>query len=162
MAGKALAEQLSDLLEHRARDHGLELVAVEVAGSDRRPLVRVFLDRAGGIDLEAICEANHWIAEVLDEGPGPAGAYTLEVSSPGIERPLRKLADFERFTGHEAVVQTSRPIDGRRRFTGGIVAVNGETIVLDVDGTEYRVPHGDVTKARLKVDIDFGEEGKAR
>lgn len=154
MMAKNLVATLTEALEPLAASKGFELVAVEVAGSAGRPTVRVFLDRPGGIDLDAITEANGFVSPVIDDLV--PGAYTLEVSSPGIERPLVKLADFERFAGEEASVRTGRPIEGRSNFTGRITAVEGDTIVLDVDGTTYRIPHESVSKARLRAEIDFG------
>lgn len=151
---KDLVKRLTSEIEPVAASNGYELVAVEVAGSAGRPVVRVYLDRDGGIDLDAITRANEFIAPVIDECV--PGGCTLEVSSPGIERPLVKLADFARFTGQEATVKTSRPIEGRSNFTGRIEAVEGETIVLGVEGSTYRIPHSDVVKARLRAEIDFG------
>jgi ribosome maturation factor RimP len=155
---EALAERLEAQLTPRAEENGLELVAVELAGAEHQPIVRVFLDRNGGIDLDAICEANMWVSDELEEVPELSDAYTLEVSSPGIERPLRKLSDFQRFAGQTVALKT-KPVDGRSAFTGTIDAVEGEDILIAVDGTQYRVPSAAIKKARLKVDIDFEAEG---
>jgi ribosome maturation factor RimP len=151
----ALESELIALLEPLAAEHGLELVAADAVGGSSHQTVRVFLDRTGGIDIDSIAEANEWISAALDTVQRLSGPYTLEVSSPGIERPLRTRAHFERFAGSTAVVHTARPIDGRSRFTGAIVAVDGDDIVLDVDGSERRVPFDIVERARLKA--DFGE-----
>jgi ribosome maturation factor RimP len=155
---EALAERLEAQLTPRAEENGLELVAVELAGAEHQPIVRVFLDRSGGIDLDSICEANAWVSDELEDVPELSGAYTLEVSSPGIERPLRKLSDFQRFAGQTVALKT-KPVDGRSAFTGTIDAVEGEDILIAVDGTQYRVPSAAIKKARLKVDIDFEAEG---
>lgn len=155
---EALGERIEAQLTPVAESNGLELVAVELAGAEHQPIVRVFLDRDGGIDLDAICEANSWVSERLDGLPELTGAYTLEVSSPGIERPLRKLSDFERFAGQRVAMKT-KPVDGRSAFTGTIDAVDGEDVLITADATQYRVPLASVKKARLKVDIDLQEEG---
>lgn len=149
-----LARQLADALDPAARSHGYELVAVEMAGSAGRPTVRVYLDRPGGIDLDAIAEANGWISPAVDDLV--TGTYTLEVSSPGIERPLVRIADFERFAGSDAHVKTRRPLDGRSNFTGRLTGVDGADILIDVEGTTYRIPHSDVAKARLRAEMDIG------
>ncbi len=149
----SLANELIALLEPLAQDHGLELVTVEVAGPGRHQIVRVYLDREGGIDIEAIAEANAWLSDTLDSVPRLSGPYTLEVSSPGIERILRTRRDFERFAGQRVVVQGMLKIDGRSRFAGELVGLHGDDVVLTVDGQEVRVPFETVERARLKADF---------
>jgi ribosome maturation factor RimP len=158
MATQALESRLSGLLEPRAAENGLELVAVEVAGAQNAPLVRVFLDREDGISIDAIAQASHWIQELLDADPDLACGYTLEASSPGIDRPLRKPADYERFAGSRVKVTTKRAVDGRRHFTGTLVGLDGDSIVLDLDGTKHTIPLDEVDKAGLRAEIDFNRE----
>ncbi|MDZ4654557.1 MAG: ribosome maturation factor RimP [Coriobacteriia bacterium] len=153
-----LADRLTSLLEPIAAEHGYELVAVEIAGADHLPVVRIFLDREQGIDLEAVATANNWISDTLDEYEGLRSPFTLEVSSPGIERPLRTREHFERFMNSAAKVKTTRPLDGRSVFTGTITAVDGDDIVMDCDGTICRIPLDAIRKATLKVEIDFGND----
>jgi ribosome maturation factor RimP len=156
-----MKKTLTDLLEPLAEEHGLELVLLEVSGPRNNPLVRMYMDREGGIGIEDIAMANKWIKAVLDELPELTRGYTLEVSSPGIERPLTKLRDFERFAGSAAKVTTAQEIDGRGRFTGMLQGVEGETVLLGIDDQTVRIPFRDITKARLRVEIDFGKEGTA-
>jgi len=151
----SLAEQVEGVLAPAAESHGYELVAVETAGGHKQPIVRVFLDREGGIDIDAICEANDWVATELERLETLSGPYTLEISSPGIDRPLRTLSDFERFAGETAKLKTL-PVEGRSAFTGRIEGVDGDVIVLDIEGTTARIPFEAVKKARLKPDVDFG------
>ncbi len=141
-------------------DHGLSSVPSRssAAGSDR-PRVP---GRDGGINIDAIAQANSWVSDALDAEDLVKSAYTLEVSSPGIERPLRKTSDWERFSGSMAVVKTSRPIDGRSTFTGVIAGLEGDTVVLGIEDTTYRIPLDAVRKANLKVDFDSIDEGKTR
>ncbi len=153
---EALVARLEALLEPRALQHGYELVAVELAGGQGSPIVRVYLDREGGVDLDAIVAANEWVSATLDDADPIEGAYTLEVSSPGIDRPLRKIEDYQRFAGSVATLKT-RPVEGRTRFTGRIERLDGDVIVLDIDGTSVRIDFGDVRNARLKGDVDFGQ-----
>lgn len=155
MSGDTLADKIIALLEPLAPANGLELVAVEVVGGRRQPTVRVYLDREGGIDIEAIAIANRWVSEALDEADLIQSAYTLEVSSPGLDRPLRKRSDYERFLGQTARVQLAKPVEGRGAFTGVMKAVEDDDLVLDVDGSEIRLPLRDIAKARLKAEIDF-------
>ncbi|MBN2404673.1 MAG: ribosome maturation factor RimP [Coriobacteriia bacterium] len=158
MSEKGLAGTLIDLLEPIASEHGFELVTVEIAGADHMPIVRVFLDREQGINLDAVAGTNEWVSEALDEFDGLSGPYTLEVSSPGIERALRTREHFVRFVNSRAKVKTSRPIDGRSAFTGTITAIDGDDVVMDCEGTTCRIPLDAVRKANLKVDIDFGND----
>ncbi len=161
MAGKA-EERIEAALAPVLATHGLELVAVELAGAKHLPVVRVFIDKEGGVTLDDVADANPWVSEALDRLGEPSGPYTLEVSSPGIERPLRKPADYARFAGSRAEVRTIAPVDGRRQFTGAISSADEQAVTLDVDGTEFRLPYANVSKARLRVDIDFKEEGSGK
>jgi len=149
-----LADEIIGLLDPLASEHGLELVAVEVSGGGRGQVVRLYIDREGGIDIDSIAAANEWISEALEPVRRLHEAYTLEVSSPGIERILRKRSDFERFAGRTAVVKTSEKILGRAAFTGVLKGIEEEMIVIDADGIVYRLPLEKVERARLKYDFD--------
>ena len=162
MATKGLTDRVTELLEPEAARHGFELVAVEQAGGRGTPVIRVLLDREGGIDLDDITVANRWISSTLDAADPIGGPYMLEVSSPGIDRPLVRLTDFDRFAGQTATVK-ARQRDGRGSWTGTIVGTDGEHVVLDVEGEPVRLPFEDITKARLKGVVDFScAEGTER
>lgn len=159
MQQSALVTSLIDMLEPEAVKHGYDLVAVEQAGGRRTPVIRVFLDREGGVDLDAIAAANEWVSAALDEAQPFNGPYTLEVSSPGVDRPLRRLDDFDRFAGETVTVKT-RSQSARATWTGTIIGTDGETVVLRVDEEEVRVPFGEIVKARIKGVVDFeGRKG---
>ncbi|MBN2848891.1 MAG: ribosome maturation factor RimP [Coriobacteriia bacterium] len=160
--GAVHARELIALLEPLANDHGLELVTVEVAGGHGGTVVRVFLDREGGIDIDTIAAANPWVSEALDAVPSLSGPYTLEVSSPGIERVLRTPRDFERFAGQRVTMRLSRPLDGHAKITGVLVGMSGDEIVVAGEGNEHRVPIDIVERARLKADLDAGGEGSGK
>lgn len=154
-----LATQLIELLEPLAQSNGLELVTVEVTGGRKSPIVRVLLDTEEGIDIDAIHAASHWVEEALDEADPVSGTYTLEVSSPGIDRPLRKLADFTRFAG-ETVSVKAKPVPGTRTaWTGVLSGVEGDDVVIDVDGETVHVPFVSIVKARIKGVISFDQKG---
>lgn len=151
-----LIDRLESALEDEAQTRGLELVGVEQSGGRHKPIIRVLIDRQGGIDIDTIAQANGWVSEILDAEPGLSGPYVLEVSSPGIDRPLRKPADFERFVGQTAKVKT-RTHEGRLSYTGTIVNTTPAGIVLRTDtGEEFSIAFDDIAKARLKGEIDFG------
>jgi len=154
----ALVHELIAELEPLAIQNGLELVTVEVTGGQRHRVVRVFLDREGGIDIEGVAGANSWVSDALDEFRRLSGPYTLEVSSPGIERALRTREHFERAAGSDAVVHTAKPIDGRARFTGRLLGLRDDDVVLVIDGQEIHVPFDAIDRARLKADFGTAVE----
>jgi ribosome maturation factor RimP len=156
-----LKERLTGLLTQEAESRGFDLVLLETAGTRRNPLVRVYLDHENGITIDQIAEANAWIKDLLDPLSQMENGYTLEVSSPGIERPLVKPADFVRFSGSSASVSVSPKVDGHTHFTGIIQGVEGDDVLLDVDGTTVRIPHASIARARLRVEFDFSKEGTA-
>ncbi len=149
--------RVTALLEPAAADNGYELVAVELAGGKGTPIVRVLLDREDGITLDAIAEANTWISAVLDAEEPFSGPYTLEVSSPGVDRPLVKRADFERFAGENVHIKTSTG-EKRRSWHGVLLGMEGDDVVLEVEGERVKIAYETVQKARLKGVVDFGRE----
>lgn len=157
MAMTDLAKRVEELLEPVAERHGFELVAVEQAGGRKTPVIRVLLDREGGVNLDAICEANAWVSETLDTEDPVSGSYTLEVSSPGVDRPLRKRADFDRFAGDTVTVK-ARPSGGARgAWTGVLLGMEGDDVVLEVEGERVRIAFDDVQKARIKGVVSFNQ-----
>lgn len=155
MAVTDVARKLTELLEPIAESHGFELVAVEQAGGRHTPVIRVLIDHADGLSIDAICAANGWVSEALDAHDPFSGPYTLEVSSPGIDRPLRKLGDFERFAGETATIKTKPAGKGRSAWTGILLGIEGDSVLIDVDGERTSIPHADILKARLKGVISF-------
>lgn len=159
MAQTDLAERITELLEPLAEANGFELVAVEQAGGRKTPVIRVLLDREGGVNLDAIVEANHWVSEALDEADPVQAHYTLEVSSPGVDRPLRTREHFQRFAGQTATVKARATAEQRGAWTGTLVGMEGDLVVMDVDGQRVEIPFENIQKARLKGVVDFKERG---
>jgi ribosome maturation factor RimP len=127
---------------------GLDLVDLGFQRGNGVHLLRVTVHRGGGVDLDAIAEVSERISRRLDlEGFQP-GRYTLEVSSPGLERPLRRPQDFSRSVGEKVKVKTSRPIDGVRSIRGTIVEANEDTVRIAADEGERQVSYGDIASAR--------------
>ena len=112
-------------------------------------MLRLFLDREGGITLDHCTAATQLISPLLDADNFIEGRYMLEVSSPGIARPIRKPADFERFAGEQIRVKTHAPVEGRSRFTGILKGFGDGLIELDCDGREYRIHLENLHKANL-------------
>ena len=151
----SVPERIRHFAEQTAIDHGLELVHVEVAGPEGHPIVRVFIDKPGGVTHEDCSEVSHHLGTVLDVEDFIHSAYTLEVSSPGIERGLYKRADYERFAGNAARVKTRTALKGQRNFRGRILGIEDETVVFE-DRTSGRVkiPLDSIAKANLEIDVE--------
>ena len=148
-----LRDRLLALLEPLAEQLGFELVEVEFAAGVRSGVLRVFIDRAGGAEPQVgieDCELmSREISALLDvEDPIPS-AYTLEVSSPGFDRVLRKPAHFQRFVGERVKLELSIARDGRRRYTGTLMQVSAGGVTLEVDTVEVNVSFAEIGKARL-------------
>ena len=146
-------EELWALLEPTVEAMGYELIEVELRLSAKRSLLRLYIDGADGVDLSD-CEAvSHQASGLLDlEDPLP-GAYTLEVSSPGLDRPLVKGSHFRRFIGERVKVRTILPIEGRRNFTGYLVDVRDQEIELEVEDRRWCLALTDVERARLAPEL---------
>jgi len=130
---------------------GFELVQVRLLGQTRRTL-QIMAEPADPnrvMDVEDCADISRAISAILDVHDPIPGAYTLEVTSPGIDRPLVKLGDYARFAGHLARLEVEPDIEGRTRFKATIKAVDGEDIVIEQDGQEFRVPYPSIRKARL-------------
>ncbi len=128
---------------------GLTLIGVERAQEGRRLTLWVYLDHPDGITLEQCGEVSPEISAALDVVDPIADAYDLRVSSPGIDRPLMSDADFERFLGRTVNVRLMSPLQGRRKFKGEIVRVEGADVTLRCDDGEFRVPLALILRARL-------------
>lgn len=154
MANESIAERVQELAERVAIDHGLELVHAEVAGPENKPIVRVFIDKPQGVTHEDCSEVSTHLGTILDVEDFIHASYTLEVSSPGLERGLYKRADYERFTGSHAKMKTRQPIDGQRNFRGLLLGLEGDDVLID-DRTsgQVRIPLNLITKANLEVDV---------
>ena len=151
----SVAERVHELAEQTAIDHGVELVHTEVAGPEGHPVVRVFIDKPGGVTHDDCSEVSHHLGTVLDVEDFIHSAYTLEVSSPGLERGLYKAADYERFAGNPAKIKLRVAIKGQRNFRGRIIGMAGDSVVFD-DRTSGRVkiPVTDIAKANLEIDVE--------
>jgi ribosome maturation factor RimP len=146
--------ELTELLAPVVADLGLECLGVEYSPSHGNSLVRVYIDAADRAVTVDDCEAaSRQISATLDVNDPVQGRYTLEVSSPGLDRPLFTPEQFARFLGQSTKLEVSLPINGRRRFQGPIRAVEGSTVVVEQDGVEVRIAHENVHKAKLVPDL---------
>lgn len=154
----SIEDRIREIAERAAAERGGELVHVETArGSGRgQTIVRIFIDKPEGVthtDCVAVSEYVGTILEVEDPLPD---TYTLEVSSPGLERGLYKLADYERFKGQQAKLKTDRAIgNNQRNFRGRILGTDGEMVVFDdLTNSEVRIPIEAIAKANLEIDTE--------
>ena len=142
--------QITELIEPTLNEMGLELVRVLVMGG-QRPTLQIMVERAdqAPVTVEHCAAASHAVSTLLDVADPIVGAYRLEVTSPGIDRPLVRRADYERFAGLEARVETDLPIDGRRRFRGRLVGLVGDQVRLALPEGEQSIPFDAIKKAKL-------------
>jgi ribosome maturation factor RimP len=146
-------DELNALLAPLIADLGLELVGIEFSPGRGGSLLRVYVDSPGRPVTIDDCErASREISAALDVNDPVAGRYTLEVSSPGLDRPLFTPAQFERFVGEAVKINVNLPLDGRRRFHGTIKTVDGDRITIEQDGEPVTIVHANVAKARLAPD----------
>jgi ribosome maturation factor RimP len=155
MDSRSVKERVCQLAEQAAIDHGLELVHAEVAGPDNRPIVRVFIDKPGGVTHRDCAEVSEQLGTTLDVEDFIHAAYTLEVSSPGLERGLYRPADYERFAGSAAKIKSRDPVGGQRNFRGRIIGIDCDQVIFD-DQTSgrVRVPFDGIVKANLEIDVE--------
>ena len=141
--------QLRQLIEPAVESLGYELVGVEYRGSATNGLLRVYIDHQDGITLDDCQAVSHQLSGVLDVEDPIHGHYALEVSSPGLDRPLFKAQDYARFAGQQVKVRMHGMIEGRRNFTGRLLGLEGDSAIVEVDGEEYLLPLDQVDQARL-------------
>ena len=148
MTGGEIAKLLAPTIERL----GYELIDLEANVGGKGGVIRLFIDKPEGIDLEDCEKVSLAVSALLDvEDPIP-GNYNLEVSSPGLDRKLTKIEHFQRFTGETVKVQMRFPIEGRKRFRGTLVSSNDEKIVVEVDGEPHSLPMATIDTARLVPD----------
>lgn len=155
MGQGSIEERVREIAERVATDHGLELVHAEVAGPEGKPILRIFIDKPEGVTHEDCAAISLHLGTVLDVEDFIHSAYTLEVSSPGLERGLYKRQDYERFAGRMAKMKSRVAINGQRNFRGQILGLEGEKIIFE-DKTSGRitVPFEQIVKANLELDVE--------
>ncbi len=141
--------QLRKMLEPGVQGQGFELVEVELSGTSRHSLLRVYIDSPAGVTVDDCARVSKQLSAILDVEDLIDGRYTLEVSSPGLDRPLVKPEDFTRFTGEMIRVRLGQPLGGRKNFKGRLIAVAPEHVVLGLDGETLDLAFDRIEKARL-------------
>lgn len=152
MLREKIEKAVFDLCEPVAVSYGLELVQVQYRREDRGWVLRIIVDRDGGITVDECGSLSREVSDLLDVEDLIDGSYNLEVSSPGLDRPLTKPADFDRFAGREINLKTLQPVEGRRNFRGTLEGIQNEMVRLLVDGKNYELEWSLVQKANLVPD----------
>lgn len=158
MQNEVVTQKILSALEQAVLNHHIDIVDVEIVGSSKNPLVRVRIDHDDEteetISLDEVAQETPWISETIDElDPFPA-SFTLEVSSPGMARPLRRAKDFVRFAGQEVQLQTTAT-EGRRKFTGTLLGIEGTTISIQTEDEICTIDLSELKKCVIKPAFDF-------
>jgi ribosome maturation factor RimP len=155
---QTLEEQIRQLAEPLVSSEGMELVLVECLKMPSRWLVRIFLDREeGGVNVDDCAKISNQLGDLLDVHDVPPGPYTLEVSSPGLDRPLDRDKDFLKYRGSRVRLRLGEKIEGRRNFCADLLDYeddgNGKILVVQANGKTFRIPRKAVVKANLEYTI---------
>ena len=150
-----IVQQVIGLAEPLCESRGLELVHVEYQRESGGRILRLYIDRTGGVTLDDCVELSRQLSDLLDVYLDAVGPYSLEVTSPGLDRPLAKKTDFERFKGNRARIKTARPYAGRKNFQGVLLGMSGDTVQLSTGEENVAICFDDIVKARL---VDYHGE----
>lgn len=148
-----VVSDLKRMFEPVAEALGFELVAVELQGAGGSSLLRLYIDGDKGVTIDDCALVSRQVSALLDVEDPITGDYTLEVSSPGIDRPLVEKAHFEKAIGERITVRSNEHILGRRRFTGKLLGLSAETISIEVDGEIYEIVFSMIEKAKLDPEL---------
>jgi ribosome maturation factor RimP len=144
-----IVEQARDLIESLCESEGLELVHLEYQREAGGRILRLFIDRPGGVTLDDCVRISRQSSDLLDVYLESTGPYRLEVSSPGPNRPLGKRLDFDRFKGSRVKIRTAQSVDGQKKFKGVLMGISEEMVKLSVDGEIACIPYQEIITARL-------------
>jgi ribosome maturation factor RimP len=147
-------DAIGSIIERVATREGLELVHWEMVGPRNNFVLRIYIDKPGGVN-HGDCEVvSHQVGTLLDVEDLIPNQYTLEVSSPGVERGLYKRADYERFAGNRVKLKSSEAINGQRNFRGKLLGIDGDTVSLEADGVgQIEIPYERIVKANIEYEF---------
>lgn len=150
---ETMEQRIASLVEPIVREKGLELVNVEYIREGAYWYLRLYIDKDGGVDMDDCSGVSHMVSEMLDEKNPIPQAYMLEVSSPGLERPLKKEADFSRFQGRLVTVHTTSRFQGYKEFSGNLIGLINDEIVLEYEDKRIAIPRALAKKTHLSLDF---------
>jgi ribosome maturation factor RimP len=148
-----LLQEVREVVEPILQSQGYELVDLEYQRESRGWVLRIYLDREGGITLDDCTGVSHEVGAVLEVKDVIPNSYVLEVSSPGLTRPLKKPEDFNRFRNQLVKIKLYQPLNGRRNFKGTVLGLEGETVRVEVEGQVFDIPFPSIAKANLEIDF---------
>lgn len=146
---QAVGESLKSILEPVVSGLGFEYVGAMLGKAEGGLTLRVYIDHEQGIDVDNCAEVSRQLSATLDVVEPIKGHYTLEVSSPGLDRPLFSPAHYEKYKGERVKIKLAAHAMGRKRFTGELLSVEGDTVVVEVDGETYDLDFGDIESGQL-------------
>jgi ribosome maturation factor RimP len=147
-----LSQEVRQVIEPILESQGFELVDLEYQRESQGWVLRIYLDREGGVSLEDCAGVSHEVGAVLEVKDLIPSAYILEVSSPGLTRPLKKPEDFNRFRNQLVKIKLYEPLDGRKNFKGTLMGLEGDRVRVEVEQQVYELPLQRIAKANLEID----------
>lgn len=153
MKFEKLLEEVRQVIEPLLQSQGFELVDLEYQRWPQGWVLRIYLDREGGITLDDCAEVSGEIGAVLEVKDVIPNPYVLEVSSPGLTRPLRKPEDFNKFSNRLVKIKLYEPVEGRKNFRGNLLGLEGEKVRLEIEGRVYELPLQGIAKANLEIEF---------
>jgi ribosome maturation factor RimP len=153
LKSEKLLQEVREVVEPILQSQGYELVDLEYQRESRGWVLRIYLDREGGITLDDCTGVSHEVGAVLEVKDVIPNAYVLEVSSPGLTRPIKKPEDYNRFRNQLVKIKLFQPLDGRRNFKGILLGLEVETVRVEADGQVFEIPLQSIAKANLEIDF---------
>lgn len=153
MKFEKLLEEVRQVTEPLLQSQGFELVDLEYQREPQGWVLRIYLDREGGVTLDDCAEVSGEIGAVLEVKDVIPNPYVLEVSSPGLTRPLKKPEDFNKFSNRLVKIKLYEPLEGRKNFKGNLLGLEGEKVRLEIEGRVYELPLQGIAKANLEIEF---------
>ena len=147
-------QKLTEMLRPAVEETGKELLGCEFISAGNHSVLRLFIDHENGIEVDDCAEVSRQVGAILDVEDPISTEYNLEVSSPGLDRPLFEMAHFQAIVGETVNLRLSIPLNGRRKFKGKLETIENDTLIVTVDGEDYELVMSNVDKANLVYNFD--------